>query len=103
MRYVFGIGLPRTGSSSLGTALHSLGINGECKCVLNNYYNKRYDEKNNEKYRYIIYNDSYKNINNLLDKEKIKENKYIITNRNEKHWIDSITNLRTKIIRNIIY
>jgi len=94
MRYIFGIGLPRTGTNSLGSALHALEINGECKCVLNNYYNNRYNEKNSNADRYIIYNDSYKDVDNLLDKEKITDNKYIITTRDESDWKKSIVKFK---------
>ena len=105
MRYIFGIGLPRTGTNSLGAALHSLGINGECKCVLNNYKINRYNEENCEVYRYIIYNDSYKDNDNVLDKEKITANKYnILIKKNINQYISQIYELfeKEKCLHNLL-
>jgi hypothetical protein len=57
-------------------------------------FNNRYNEKNSNAYRYIIYNDSYKDVDNLLDKEKITDNKYIITTRDESDWKKSIVKFK---------
>ena len=46
MKYIFGLGLPRTCTNSLGSALHLIGINGECKCILNDFHNKREIDNN---------------------------------------------------------
>ena len=51
MKYIFGLGLPRTGTNSLGSALHLLGINGECKCILNDFHNKREKDDNSKEYK----------------------------------------------------
>ena len=56
MKYIFGLGLPRTCTNSLGSALHLLGINGECKCILNDFKNKREKDNGSLDYKYIIYN-----------------------------------------------
>ena len=58
MKYIFGLGLPRTCTNSLGGALHLIGINGECKCILNDFQNKREKDNNSNDYKYIIYNDA---------------------------------------------
>lgn len=94
MKYIFGLGLPRTGSNSLGSALHLLGINGECKCILNNYQNKRFNPDNKGDYKYIIYNDAYQELDILLTADKMKDNKYILTSRNHTEWVNSIKNFK---------
>lgn len=90
MKYIFGLGLPRTCTNSLGSALHLIGINGECKCILNDFYNKREKDNNSNDYKYIIYNDAYKDLNILLNDDKIYYNKYILTMRNNNEWKKSI-------------
>jgi hypothetical protein len=87
---IFGLGLPRTGTNSLG--LHLLNINGECKCILNDYNNKR-DKTNNINYlKYIIYNDAFRDLDTILSNEIINENKFILTIRNNEDWLKSIEN-----------
>ena len=92
MKYIFGLGLPRTCTNSLGSALHLLGINGECKCILNDFKNKREKDNGSLDYKYIIYNDAYDDLDMLLSSEKIRTNKYILTTRNGDEWKDSIQN-----------
>ena len=90
MKYIFGLGLPRTCTNSLGGALHLIGINGECKCILNDFQNKREKDNNSNDYKYIIYNDAYQELDILLNDDKIYNNKYILTMRNNNEWIKSI-------------
>jgi hypothetical protein len=92
MKYIFGLGLPRTCTNSLGSALHLLGINGECKCILNDFKNKREIDNGSKDYKYIIYNDAYQDLDMLLSSDKIRNNKYIITSRNGNDWKQSIQN-----------
>ena len=90
MKYIFGLGLPRTCTNSLGSALHLIGINGECKCILNDFHNKREKDNNSNDYKYIIYNDAYQELDMLLNDDKIYNNKYILTIRNDNDWKKSI-------------
>ena len=90
MKYIFGLGLPRTCTNSLGSALHLIGINGECKCILNDFHNKREKDDNSKEYKYIIYNDAYQDLDTLLHDDKIYDNKYILTMRNDESWKQSI-------------
>ena len=90
MKYIFGLGLPRTCTNSLGSALHLIGINGECKCILNDFHNKREKDNNSNDYKYIIYNDAYQELDMLLNGDKIYNNKYILTIRNDNDWKKSI-------------
>ena len=92
MKYIFGLGLPRTCTNSLGSALHLLNINGECKCILNDFKNKRERDNGSSNYKYIIYNDAYEDLDMLLSSDKIRGNKYILTSRNGDDWKQSIQN-----------
>ena len=89
---VFGLGLPRTGTNSLGLGLHLLNINGECKCILNDYKNKRNKTNNINYLKYIIYNDAFKDLDTILSQEIINENKFILTIRDNQDWLKSIEN-----------
>ena len=89
---IFGLGLPRTGTNSLGKALHLLNINGECKCILNDYNNKREKTNNINYLKYIIYNDAFRDLDTILSNEIINENKFILTIRNNEDWLKSIEN-----------
>ena len=90
MKYIFGLGLPRTCTNSLGSALHLMGMNGECKCILNDFHNKREKDDHSKDYKYIIYNDAYQELDTLLHDDKIYDNKYILTMRNDESWKQSI-------------
>ena len=89
---IFGLGLPRTGTNSLGLGLHLLNINGECKCILNDYKNKRNKTNNINYLKYIIYNDAFKDLDTILSQEIINENKFILTIRDNQDWLKSIEN-----------
>ena len=101
MKYIFGLGLPRTGTNSLGLALHNLDINGECKCILNDFHNKREKDNNNGSYKYIIYNDAYQDLNLLLDEDKIYDNKYIVTVRDNEEWQRSIAKFDKDVVEEL--
>lgn len=88
MKYIFGLGLPRTCTNSLVKALNALGINGECKCILTNYENKHNQHNNQNKY--IMHNDSYRHLNTILSSDNIHENLYILTIRDEDDWKKSL-------------
>ena len=102
MKYIFGLGMPRTGTNSLGSALHMMNINGECKCILNDFHNKREKDNNNKDYKYIIYNDSYNELDMLLDKDKIYDNKYILTIRDNLDWKKSIKKFNKDIVKDLL-
>ena len=102
MKYIFGLGLPRTGTNSLGSALHLLGINGECKCILNDFHNKREKDDNSKEYKYIIYNDAYQELDVLLSDDKIHNNIYILTVRDNDDWKKSISNFDKDIVNELL-
>ena len=102
MKYIFGLGLPRTGTNSLGSALHLLGINGECKCILNDFHNKREKDDNSKEYKYIIYNDAYQELDVLLSDDKIHNNIYILTVRDNDDWKKSISSFDKEIVNELL-
>jgi hypothetical protein len=81
---VIGIGLPRTGSTSLSECLGILGYAGEHYCEIFGSINSQY--KNNKKY--IINNSYYKNIEEVILNNK--NSKFILTTRNDAEWEKSI-------------
>jgi hypothetical protein len=101
MKYIFGLGLPRTSTNSLGQALHLIGINGECKCILNDFYNKREKDNNSNDYKYIIYNDAYQELDILLNDDKIYNNKYILTIRNNNKWKKSLQKFDKEVVEEL--
>ena len=48
MKYIYGIGLPRTGTTSLGGALSLLNIKGESICILNKCSTKSNNNNSND-------------------------------------------------------
>ena len=76
---VYGIGLPRTGTNSLASALHTLGISGENHCVLHNHkkqwnpcQQKQHFTSDERNYKFFVQNDAYENIEEFVD-EKLSE------------------------------
>jgi hypothetical protein len=101
MKYIFGLGLPRTCTNSLVSALDLIGINGECKCILNDFYNKREKDNNSNDYKYIIYNDAYQELDILLNDDKIYNNKYILTIRNNNKWKKSLQKFDKEVVEEL--
>ena len=56
----------------------------------NNYHKKRQEFYDNETQRYIVYNDAYKHLDILLSSDKIHDNKYILTIRDDHTWKHSL-------------
>ena len=79
---IFGIGLPRTGSSSLAKALRTLGYKGENYCMLQN------QEFKEEKPSFRVDN-SFFNIYKELFLE-YPNSKFILTTREDNSWRESI-------------
>lgn len=90
MKYIYGIGLPRTGTTSLGGALSLLNIKGESICILNKCSRKSNNNNSNDSYFYSVENDFYKNIDNPKTLDFFVNNKFILTNRDCKTWKQSI-------------
>ena len=82
MNNLFGIGLPRTGTTSLAKALRTLGFKGENYCLLNDTTNK-----DNQTF-FKIDNSYYKTYKELL--EDNKKSKFILTIRDSRSWRKSV-------------
>lgn len=82
MYKIFGIGLPRTGTTSLAKALRILGYTGENYCMLSGH-------KEKDVYKFFEVNNTfYKNYKELfLDN---KNSKFILTTRDSISWQDSV-------------
>ncbi len=82
MNNLFGIGLPRTGTTSLAKALRTLGFKGENYCLLNDTINK------DDKIFFRIDNSYYKSYKKLL--EDNKKARFILTIRDTYSWQESV-------------
>lgn len=88
---IYGIGLPRTGTRSLASALRTLGYTGTNICMLTKEADK--DEViqgntfNVNNAYFLVYRTLY-----LQD----AHSKYILTTRNKKDWIDSLDTISHK-------
>ena len=82
MNYLFGIGLPRTGTTSLAKALRILGFKGENYCLLSN------QQRKDEQSFFKINNSYYKSYKELL--EDNKKSKFILTIRDSDSWRESV-------------
>jgi hypothetical protein len=83
---IYGIGLPRTGSSTLAEALRLLGYKGTNYCILYN------DLKQDTSTQFIVNNSFFNRLDKLYS-ESMKaqdENLFILTTRNSESWNRSI-------------
>ena len=93
---VVGIGLPRTGTTSLAAALELLGYSGEHSCELNE---TRRLSKSKAIDMYLVDNSAYMRL-----AEVVKNNlgsKFILTDRCEKSWQESVSRFRAEFSQNI--
>lgn len=94
-KLVIGIGLPRTGTTSLAQALVILKYSGKHECIIFGSIDK--DNELNEK-KYLINNRFYSSLEE--DLSKFVGAKFILTNRDDSEWKNSISyfNIEQKII-----
>lgn len=93
---IYGIGLPRTGTNSLSVMLRQLGFGGHNYCSINKFKNVN---PTSSSIRYIVENDFYQK---RVDTYNIKNNKFILTHRNNIDWKMSIENFNdTDKLKNI--
>ena len=83
---IFGIGLPRTGTTSLAEALRILGIQGSNFCLLNKIYT--IDESKNS-IAFEVDNSFFKIYQNLF--EQNSNAKFILTVRDNSSWRKSMS------------
>jgi hypothetical protein len=81
---IYGIGLPRTGTSTLAEALRLLGLQGNSYCGL---YNKQRVDKGAD---FIVNNTFYNRVDELL-KMSNPEDKFILTTREYNSWKNSMS------------
>jgi len=94
---VYGIGLPRTGSTSLAEALNILGYSGKHFCSINNS-SRVSSFKELEKY--YIDNSSYLDLENIVRKNI--GSKFIFTDRSLTDWSESIKKYDKNFTTNIV-
>ena len=91
--HILGIGLPRTGTTSLTKFLRNLGFSGENFCVIHD--NRENDLVKIKEKSFLIDNSAYRNY-----KQKIiysnRKTKFILTTRDKKSWKQSINRMKTK-------
>ena len=93
---VIGIGLPRTGTTSLAAALELLGYSGEHSCELNN---TRRLSRNKAASMYLVDNSIYTRLSELV--EANFGAKFILTDRDEESWRNSIGRFEAEFSQNI--
>ena len=91
--YILGIGLPRTGTTSLAKFLRNLGFSGENYCVIHD--NRENDLVKMKEKRFLIDNSAYRNYKQKIINSNL-ETKFILTTRDKKSWKQSINRIKTK-------
>ena len=91
--YIIGIGLPRTGTTSLAKFLRNLGFFGKNFCVIHG--NRENDLIKIEEKTFLIDNSAYRNYKQKLINSN-QETKFILTTRDKKSWEQSIHNMKEK-------
>jgi hypothetical protein len=87
MHKLFGIGLPRTGTTSLAKALRILGYSGENYCMLS----KRKEE---DEHKFFEVNNAFYSCYKYLFTEN-ENAKFILTIRDSTSWQNSVSNFQT--------
>ena len=91
--FIIGIGLPRTGTTSLAKFLRNLGFFGKNFCVIHG--NRENDLIKMEEKTFLIDNSAYRNYKQKLINSN-RETKFILTTRDKKSWKQSINNMEEK-------
>tara|TARA_B100000700_G_scaffold331776_1_gene468445 strand:- start:450 stop:2135 length:1686 start_codon:yes stop_codon:yes gene_type:complete len=92
---VYGIGLPRTGTTSLAKCLEILGFSGEGFCMLyqDRIYANCIDKKIEKKYN--VDNSFFKNYKDVIQSNP--DSKFILSTRDRKSWNRSIKNFKLSV------
>jgi|15BtaG_2_1085339.scaffolds.fasta_scaffold00469_5 hypothetical protein len=93
---VIGIGMPRTGTTSLSAALEILGYSGTHFCKVNDI--ERKSSAGGHK-SYIVDNSYYSILEEIVSCNT--ESKFILTDRKQKEWRDSVGSFDAKIEKEI--
>ena len=88
---IFGIGLPRTGTTSLAKALRLLGYGGKNYCLLNDNGTTDKSEQSKRFIAFDVNNSFYKNYEQLYFDHK--QSKFILTTRDSSSWKNSVSKI----------
>lgn len=89
--FIYGIGLPRTGTRSLSMALRILGYNGDNFCHLTG--NNEEGSKQSEK-KFLVDNNLYLAYKTIAESEP--DAKFILTTRDKEKWKKSVAHFTDK-------
>ena len=91
--YIIGIGLPRTGTTSLAKFLRNLGFSGDNFCIIHG--NKENDCVETEEKKFLVDNSAFRNFRQKLINSN-QHTKFILTTRDKKSWKQSINSMKAK-------
>ena len=91
--YIIGIGLPRTGTTSLAKLLRNLGFLGMNFCIIHG--NKENDCIEIEEKKFLVDNSAFRNFRQKLINSN-QNTKFILTTRDKKSWKQSINSMKEK-------
>ena len=91
--YIIGIGLPRTGTTSLAKFLRNLGFSGKNFCIIHG--NRENDCVEKEEKKFLVDNSAFRNFRQKLINSN-EHTKFILTTRDKKSWEQSINNMKEK-------
>ncbi len=91
--HIIGIGLPRTGTTSLAKFLRNLGFSGKNFCIIHG--NRENDCLEMEEKKFWIDNSAYRNFRQKLINSD-QHTKFILTTRDKKSWEQSINSMKAK-------
>ena len=91
--FIIGIGLPRTGTTSLAKFLRNLGFVGKNFCIIHDSVENDCPEM--EEKKFLIDNSVFRNFRQKLINSN-KQTKFILTTRDRKSWKQSINSMKAK-------
>lgn len=94
--YIIGIGLPRTGTTSLAKFLRNLGFSGKNLCIIHGKRENDCVEK--EEKKFLVDNSAFRNFRQKLINSN-QDTKFILTTRDKKSWEQSINNMKGKKLK----
>lgn len=98
-KLVYGIGLPRTGTKSLASALRLLGFSGENHCKLTNFSEE--DKVKSLTKEFIIDNHAYEYYEGLVNFFVDESTYFILTIREFEEWDKSVKKISNNTYPNI--
>ena len=94
--YIIGIGLPRTGTTSLAKFLRNLGFSGKNLCIIHGKRENDCVEK--EEKKFLVDNSAFRNFRQKLINSN-QDTKFILTTRDKKTWEQSINSMKGKKLK----